>query len=678
VPRVCAVVLAGTLLAMLTGPAATAPRAAALTRPGLQVPGGDVVAVATITGVDPAFVDSPDDVVRLAGTVRNLSDDPLVDVLPALRLSLDALEPGDDLDLVEENPLFRYGRVDYDVTSPLGTLAPGAQASFVLEVPLGSLVPGPGVYVVGFDVLATLPGGMRVFVASARTTIPVDTPTGDPVATALLWPLAAQPSLLPSGALVDDRLAAQIAPGGRLETLVRAGTGAPVTWLVDPDLIATVTTMADGYKTAIPPEDGSGAQAAAGFLALLATAVSPGADVRRLPTADPDAGGMLASGLDGTRVHRTLTVEPAQVPESAVLPPRTPVLADLAARGVDEPTLQAYRDAGVGTVLLGPDEVQATADERPDGEQPDGPAPLVGVPGLTVVGTLPLATPGSSTGTSPAIGARQRLLSQTALAAGQQDPSIVLAPALRWEVTGQEAAAVITAWQQAPWVRPVGLDQVPPTSVPVALAEDAPPPEPLDPAVVAGLDQVAADLARLEPLFASPPVSRESLLAAQARAFSAAWAGDPTGAQTYVATLGAGVAGAESRISVVLSPTVTLSSRSGRFPVTVANDSTADVLVGIRFTSQNSSRLRVADIPATLLVAGEKRTVAATALATANGRVVVSAQLVTTTDEPVGTPAATIVDVTNVGAFGWVVVAAGGLLLLFALARSRWRHGSSG
>ena len=125
---------------------------------------------------------------------------------------------------------------------------------------------------------------------------------------------------------------------------------------------------------------------------------------------------------------------------------------------------------------------------------------------------------------------------------------------------------------------------------------------------------------------------------------------------------------------LVLSETITLSSRSGRVPVTLVNDSAADVVVGVRFTSQNSSRLRVEDIPPTVLTAGEKGTFTATALATANGRVVITADLVTTEGTTVGTPSSAVVDVTNVGSLGWVVVAAGGVLLAVALGRSRWRR----
>jgi hypothetical protein len=629
----------------------------------LQVPGDQVVARATLTGVEPAFV-AADEVVTLQGVLRNVSDAPLVDPLPALRLSRDSLESAQDLDLVDSDGLFRYGRVDYDYSAPLPTLDPGEKATFSLAVPLAALVPGPGVYVVGVDVLATLPDGLRVFVASARTTVPVQVEVADPLPTALLWPLAARPSLLPDGSLTDDRLAEELGQGGRLDGLVRAGADAPVTWVMDPDLLATAAAMSDGYDTVEPPGPGAGAEAAAEFLARLPGSVAPGAEVLRLPTADPDAGAMTASDLESGRVTRTLSVPAGSTP--GVLSARTPLLADLAQREVDLPTLAAYAEAAVTTVVVPSAAVRVDDDAVV--------APLDELPGTTAVRATPLPTAGMPDSVAPPVAGRQRLLATTALLAQAGAPAAVLAPALLWDPAEDEAAALVAAWQDAPWVAETPLERLPVGGDPARLAADLPEPEPLDPAVLDGLDAVAADLARLAPLFPSPPIGPDALLAAQARAFSAQWAGDPEGAVDYVSALGAGLAGAESRLGVVVSPTVTLSSRSGRFPVTIVNESATDVLVGLRFDSQNSSRLRVEDVPAAVLTAGEKRTVTVSAIATANGRVVVTAQLVTAQGDEVGTPGSTIVDVTNVGALGWGVVAVGGLLLVAAIGRNRWRR----
>lgn len=626
---------------------------------GMQVPGGAVVAQATLTSLEPALVTT--EALTLRGAVRNVSSAPLVDPLPALRWSRDALQSADELDLVAENPLFRYGGIDYRYSVSLPTLQPGEQATFEIEVPLADLVPGPGVYVVGVDTLATLPDGLRVFVASARTTVAVDVTREEPLPVSLLWPLASAPSLLPDGRLVDDALAAEIAPGGRLEGLVRSATGAPVTWVVDPDLVGTVAAMVPGYETAQPPGPGSGGADAAGFLALLSSAVSVDSDVRRLPSADPDLGGMAASGFDPQEVDATADAALRSSVLADLLGSRTPPLAVLTDRPVDEALLATYAGAGLGDVVLPASSVlDATGTV----------APLAGG-SLTAVLAQPLAPPAPDPAVGTALALRQRLLAETALA--PDAAALVLAPDLRWSVSAPEASAVLSAWQQAPWVRPLTLDELPVATEPVTLRDDVAA-DPLDAAIAEGLRQVIADVDRLRPLFAEPPVDDDELPVVSARIVSTAWRDQPERGASFVGAVRDVVAGAASEVSLVLSETITLSSRSGRFPVTLVNDSAADVVVGVRFTSQNSSRLRVEDIPPTVLTAGEKGTFTATALATANGRVVITADLVTTEGTTVGTPSSAVVDVTNVGSLGWVVVAAGGVLLAVALGRSRWRR----
>jgi hypothetical protein len=625
-----------------------------------QVPGDVVVAQATLTDVRPAFLTADDETLTLRGVVRNVSDAPLVDPLPTLRWSLDALQSVDEVDLVTADPLFRYGRVDYTSATSLPTLEPGEQAPFTLTVPLPPQLPAPGVYVVGVDVLATLPDGLRVFVAAARTTVAYDVPARPELPVALLWPVATDPSLLPDGRLVDDAVAAQLAPGGRLDTLVSAPGTAPVTWVVDPDLLSTTAAMRDGYDTVDPPGPGTGAGAASRFDTTLATALTPGSDVRRLPSADPDVGGLVSGGWDAAEVAELVTTSSAGVDG---LGRAVPLLALLAHRRVDSATLDAYRTAGVPAAVL--DE----ADLLPGTTAAS--VRLADQPGLAVVPATRLQ--GRVDGLRPALALRQQVLAVTALAAGRQ-AGLTLAPSTRWQPSPAAAAAVLQAWQQAPWVRPVPLAQLPVSAQPSGLLPDQPAPRPIDPAITRGVDQLEQDLQRLAPLFATSPVSDADLGAAEARATSSAWVTDPDGGRAYVEALQQGLSGAENQVSLVLSEQITLSSRSGRFPVTLVNDSPVDVVVGVEFTSQNSTRLRVEQAEPTLLTAGEKRTVSATALATANGRVVVTARLVTTQGQPVGTAATTVVDVTNVGALGWVVVAAGGVLLAAALARGRVRR----
>ncbi|BBZ31169.1 hypothetical protein MMAD_54640 [Mycolicibacterium madagascariense] len=123
--------------------------------------------------------------------------------------------------------------------------------------------------------------------------------TSRPVHVTMLWPLADKPRLaagVPGGTtpvrLVDDELAASLAPGGRLDTLLTAAdfatspavdpageTRAALCLAVDPDLLVTVNAMTAGYVVnddpagglASPTHAGTGQDAAVNWLGRLRT-----------------------------------------------------------------------------------------------------------------------------------------------------------------------------------------------------------------------------------------------------------------------------------------------------------------------------------------------------------------------------------------------------------------------
>lgn len=660
--RVRLVTVLATLLAVLGALVVATPAVG-------QVPGDAEVAEVVLTDLDPAYA-AGDDVVTLRGRLTNRGDAPLADPLPTLRWSSDPVQTLDDLALVESNPLFRYGRVDYRFADPLQTLGPGESTTFRIDVPVDALVVAPGVYVVGVDVLATLPDGLRVFVASARTTLVVGLDVETPLDVAMLWPLAAAPSLLPDGRLSSDAVAEQIAPEGRLSMLVDSGRGTPVTWVVDPDLVLTTAAMVDGYETAGQSPSPTAPADAARFLSELSAVLPSAADVRQVPLADPDVGGSLAAGVDQETVEASLTEGSSEPALSDLTGRPIPHLAVLVDRPVTNRMLGTYLRSGVGTVVMDADAVRSIDDA--------GRGRLDRSKGRDVEAVVARRPPAAVDGVDAPLAARQWLLSTTAVlatAAPQQTPTTgqVVAPPLLWSVDSDVAAALLEVWQDAPWVEAVPLRSIPRSESPVTLGRGGPRPPPLPAAIVDGLLTVLDDADRLGPLLAEPLLDPEQRTQTVARATSHAWQEDEVPGLAYVRALEQTVTGVEQDLSLLVSPSITLSSRSGRFPVTLVNDSELDVVVGVAFTSQNTSRLRVEDIEPVLLTAGEKRTFTATALATANGRVQVSASLVTTDDMPIGRPEEAIVDVTNAGALGWTVIAAGGVLLAAALVRARLR-----
>ena len=96
--------------------------------------------------------------------------------------------------------------------------------------------------------------GDRLTVDTSRTVIPwLAGADPCPRSPSLLWPLAACAVTAPSGTLSGEGLAGQLSRWR--PPLVEAPGDAPVSWVVDPDLLGTAETMTDGYE--VTGADGS-------------------------------------------------------------------------------------------------------------------------------------------------------------------------------------------------------------------------------------------------------------------------------------------------------------------------------------------------------------------------------------------------------------------------------------
>ncbi|MFP5281988.1 MAG: DUF6049 family protein, partial [Actinomycetes bacterium] len=135
----------------------------------------------------------------------------------------------------------------------------------------------------------------------------------------------------------------------------------------------------------------------------------------------------------------------------------------------------------------------------------------------------------------------------------------------------------------------------------------------------------------------------------------------------------------EDGVTISVTRRVVTSARSGVFPVTVRNNLKPDPVdpnhnalrpTRLEFSSSNSQRLTVADLDVERLAAGEGFSANARVEAKTNGTVRVTAQLLTTTGERVGTPVSFDVRATQAGATGWIIAFAAGLVLVGTTA---WR-----
>ena len=293
---VLARLLAAVALVTLVVLPAVVPRAAA------GEPGSGSFVQIRIDDVTPDVVSTTSDpVVTVVGTVTNVGDRPVRDVMVRLEhAAAVTASPGLRTNLA--------GSVEqYEAVSDFITVAPelqqGQRASFTLSYPVQSAdlpslnIEEPGVYPALVNVNGTPDYGEPARLDDARFLLPVlgvprdpAAPAGDslsavtppdtsrPVRMTVLWPLADKPRLaagVPGGTtpvrLADDDLATSLASGGRLETLLGAAefaTSDPVDpggqlrsslcLAVDPDLLVTVNAMTVGYVVNENPFGGIG------------------------------------------------------------------------------------------------------------------------------------------------------------------------------------------------------------------------------------------------------------------------------------------------------------------------------------------------------------------------------------------------------------------------------------
>ncbi len=274
----------------------------ALPRTAAGQPGSTPFLSVRIDRVTPEVVTTTSDpVVTVTGTVQNVGDRPVRDVMVRL----------EDAGPVKSSAGLRTnlaGNVDqFEPVAHFVTLAPelgrGSAVPFTLSYPLRSAqdpslgIEEPGVYPVMVNVNGTPDYGEPARLDDARFLLPVlgvprdpaaDTEdaltavvppdTSKPVGLTVLWPIADRPRLAagaPGGTtpvrLIDDDLATSLAAGGRLDTLLSAlefATGPQVdpeghvrttTCLaVDPDLLVTVNAMTGGYVVNDGPDAGPG------------------------------------------------------------------------------------------------------------------------------------------------------------------------------------------------------------------------------------------------------------------------------------------------------------------------------------------------------------------------------------------------------------------------------------
>lgn len=650
--------------------------------------GSEARATAELTDVSTAAME-PGGTITLSGHVTNTGEHPLTDVQALVRFSRNPLTDPDEIARVPVDPELHRGlRSDIAIDEAADTLEPGASVPFELEVEVDELGLNPnlpGLYAIGADVRASEQEGARSTVASSRTVVPF-LPAPDQLSTldvAFVWPLTHRPSVLADGTFTDDSLAAELSQGGSLHTRVSAAADTPVTWAIDPDLLATTEIMAQGYQVRTgdltQPEtteirEGTGTEVAQQWRTLAEQATS-GDDVVALPAATPDlvamqdrefADDVLADSIEQART--ALTEDP--ILEGG----RLGWLADTTDTTA---SLAGWAAAGVDSVVLPGDE----HDEAPeDLRTVHSDARLSDLLADAANAAPQNAAEDAGDSQVATFQAQQRWRAETARIALEgtttdTGTSLVVAPPSGWDPDADVAQALLDAWQQTPWTSPVPLAEVEgstesETTGQVATGSDSDQASsstsaqrPLPTENVAAADELAAG-ARLYGSLVSEGASSTPQAAAQSpvRAMSTSWRSDP---QRGLASARFGldvVQAPAGNVTVEVPDRVTLSSDTGRLPLTVANELDTPVAVRVEARAANPDRLTLRQSETLQVEAGESRSVEVEATARSNGRVPVRVRLVSPDGMVIGEPQQMIVTATEYSTIGWVIIGVGGAM----------------
>ncbi|MFL4905551.1 DUF6049 family protein [Streptomyces sp. MMS24-I2-30] len=673
----------------------------------LQLPAAVPAQAASSVGTVSVAVDSltpsapaEGDTLTVSGTVTNQGKQAVTDAHVGLRVG-PSLTTRSAIDSVAErsaDPQGIYGsEVGDKYIENFAKLTPGVAEPFTLSVPVDQLDLGQdGVY--EFDVSLsgqTSAQPWEQVLGIRRTFLPWQpAEAGTRTKTTFLWPLISTvhmtaktgPGEHQTPVFLNDDLAQEISPGGRLNQLVALGKGLDVTWVIDPDLLASVDAMTRNYQI-----QGDGGTTTAGthqavakqFLSDLQKAVAD-KQVVALPFGDPDLASLAHNGtsVTGSLSHLKDATDVAATTVQTVLhvTPSTDFAWPVDG-AVDPSIIKVATSAGADKVIARSDSLQETGGlpYTPSAARPIG----GGTTAVVADARLSTAFKGDLTKAGPATLAVQKFLAQS-LALNTQTTkqrSIVVAPQrMPTASQAQAMAQAVIALEGSNWSQsqeltaaakakpdPGATTKIPSTSAyPSSLRKKELP--------RTAFEQIARTQDKLDN-FQVILTDRSRVVTPFGRAInremSTSWRGKIRAADSFRQGVEAWLDELIDQVKLIDKSETKLSGRSATIPVTVQNNLVqgVDRLV-LRLTSTMPTRLSVGGKAYTEqpvdVSGGHSQSVKFTTSANANGRVTVIAQLYTEDGQEYGAPVSFDVKVTEVTPTVMLVIGGGVLLLVLA------------
>jgi hypothetical protein len=270
---------------------------------------------------------------------------------------------------------------------------------------------------------------------------------------------------------------------------------------------------------------------------------------------------------------------------------------------------------------------------------------------------------------------RQRFAGETALiaATGRGAATVVALPPRGWD-SDTHATNALVGNLGLPWINAVSVDQVvksttrpPTTKAPAAPRSNAT----MSADQLDAVKHLSQSTGTLRDLLADRQQLPENMLQALLRTASTSWRGFPDEAKRYAAIELGSVNLQLSKVHLVNNVVkgqrheikVNLAGSKGTFPLTITNDTEWSVRVGITVSPTNRTDLRIEPQQTRILGPRQKWTPRISASAEQNGLIRANAQVITASGRPVGKSQELLIQASQYGSVGWILVGAACALL---------------
>ncbi|MEU3721199.1 DUF6049 family protein [Streptomyces sp. NPDC031705] len=640
------------------------------------------------------------DTLTISGTVVNNGSETIRNAHVGLRVGPrlgDRSAIGEVADRKGFRPGVDPGEIDSAFAVKIDSLTSKVGRQFTIKVPVNKLELGAdGVYQLGVSLSGSTESRPNEQVLGIqRTFLPWQPdPAAKRSSLTYVWPLISTTHVtaetgsdeLQTPVFLDESLADELRPGGRLERMVALGKDLPVTWVIDPDLLTTVDAMTKGYRVRSSDPDGKPVQGrnkavAEQWLSALETAVQ-GKKVVALPFADPDIASLAHRGKDvsGTLGQLRPATDKAKQAVETVLHVTPSTDFSWPVDGAIDPSIvNVATSAGAHNVLTRSDSLQETGalGYSPTAARPIG----AGATAVVADADLSTAFEGDMTAAGNSTLAVQRFLAHSLalnLHNSDEPRSYVVTPQRRPSASQADTmATALRGLQAARWTQPSDLeaaaaakpDPGAATQVPGAgLYPEALSKQELPVSAFEGIRTTQNTLDHFKVILSAPDRVEIPFGNTTNREMSTTWRGRPEEAARYRDQVQDYLIGLTDKVKVIPKSDATLSGHSATIPVSVQNGLVQDVhnLV-LRVKSANPTRLMFGEGEQEVTVqGGHSQTVKFTANATASGPVEVTVRLYTKDGVPYGKERTFTVEATEITPTVMLVIAGGVLLLVLA------------